>query len=174
MRPRRYVLMITAPILATSVVLLVVGAAAAWYVHQLNQEVSNLLSHNLKCTVASQHLVLGIRDARTEMHRFLDGGDEDNLRSGRDRAGNVSAPARRGAGRNHGRYPRSDRPDSTQPRPVLYAVRRRHAGHALGRAAAEGRAICCRRSRTMSFRPPKHCWKQQGKPRLNIPCATGP
>ena len=61
MSPRRYVLMITAPILATSVLLFVLGIAAAWYVHRQNWEVSNLLARNLACTSACQRLVLGLR-----------------------------------------------------------------------------------------------------------------
>ena len=81
MRPQRYVLMMTAPILATSVLLVAIGGAAAWYVHQLNQEVSYLLAHNLECTIASQKLVLGIRDAHTEMLHFINGGDGGNLQA---------------------------------------------------------------------------------------------
>jgi signal transduction histidine kinase len=67
--------MITAPILATSIMLIGLGSAAAWSVHRLNQEVPGLLAQNLECTVASERLVLGIRDARVQMHRFLDTGD---------------------------------------------------------------------------------------------------
>lgn len=81
MRPRRYVLMITAPILATSLLLLGLGVAAAWYVHRLNQEVSDVLARNLDCTVASERLVLGIRDVRIEMHRFIDSGDQRTLQA---------------------------------------------------------------------------------------------
>ncbi len=81
MRQRRYVLMITAPILATSVLLLVVGGAAAWYVHGLNREVSELLARNLQCALASQQLVRTFGNARQEMLRFLDTGDQSNLRA---------------------------------------------------------------------------------------------
>ena len=76
---RRYVLWITAPIVMTSFVLMLVGGAAAWYVHQLNKKVSLLLARNLECTLACERVVLGIRDARLQMHRFLDTGDDANL-----------------------------------------------------------------------------------------------
>lgn len=79
MTRRHYIFMITAPILATSVLLLLIGGAAAWYVHQLNQEVSDLLARNLECMLASARLVLSVRDARVEMHRFLDTRDPEKL-----------------------------------------------------------------------------------------------
>jgi signal transduction histidine kinase len=50
-------------------------------VHRLNQEVSGLLAQNLECTVAAEQLVLGIRDARVQMYRFVDAGDEGRLRA---------------------------------------------------------------------------------------------
>ncbi len=79
MQPRRYVLLITTPILATSSLLLGLGGAAAWYVHHRNQEASVQLTRFLECSVAAERLVLGLQDARLQMHRFLESGRETDL-----------------------------------------------------------------------------------------------
>lgn len=80
----RAMLLFTLPIIVTSVLLLATGGAAAWYVHRLNRDVSDLLSHNLDCALASQRLVLGIRDARRELDQFLHTGDRTHLRKAID------------------------------------------------------------------------------------------
>lgn len=67
------------PFVVTSIALLVVGTGAAWYVHHLNREVSNLLADNLECAIACEHLVSNIRDARTEIDRFMSTGDPSHL-----------------------------------------------------------------------------------------------
>lgn len=72
-------LLLTIPIIVTSVLLLSIGGAAAWYVHQLNSEVSHLLADSLECTLACERLVLGIRDARRELDRFLHTGNRTHL-----------------------------------------------------------------------------------------------
>lgn len=75
MMHRRYFFLMTAPIMATSLLLLVVGGGAAWYVHQVNQDASELASQNLECTLALEQLVLRVRDVRLQLHRFLESGD---------------------------------------------------------------------------------------------------
>jgi signal transduction histidine kinase len=65
--------MITAPILATSVLLLVLGIGSAWYVHRLNRDVSYLLDQHLECAVASQRLTMSLYDVRSKVDQFLGG-----------------------------------------------------------------------------------------------------
>ena len=72
-------LSLTIPIIVTSVMLLVVGGTAAWYVHRLNRKVSHLLADNLECTLACERLVLGIRDARRELETFIRTGNRAHL-----------------------------------------------------------------------------------------------
>lgn len=67
----RLMLFVTAPVIATSGLLIAVGAGAGWYVHHANKNVTDLLSQNLASNHASEKLVLGIRDARNDITRFL-------------------------------------------------------------------------------------------------------
>ncbi len=67
------------PVISTSIVLLVLAGMAGWYVHRLNREVSNLLADHLECAVACEKLVGGIRDARSELDRFVGTGDVAHL-----------------------------------------------------------------------------------------------
>jgi signal transduction histidine kinase len=77
----RFTLLIVTPIVGISVLLLLVGGAAAWYVHRLNKEVSDLLHENLVCMVASERLVLGIQEARADLTAFANTGDQSQLES---------------------------------------------------------------------------------------------
>lgn len=77
----RYLLVITAPILATSLLLLLIGGIGAWYVQLINKDASDQLAMNLQCALASEQVVLDLRDARSQLQRFLDTGDEEDLRS---------------------------------------------------------------------------------------------
>lgn len=79
MRLRGHVLMITAPILATSALLVLLGAAAAWYVHDLNQRISGNLSKSLECALAVEHFMLAMDDVSNLMHEFIDTESEEKL-----------------------------------------------------------------------------------------------
>jgi two-component system sensor histidine kinase HydH len=72
-------LLFTVPVILTSVLLLLVGGAAAWYVHQMNQDVSHLLADNLDCAVACERLAVEIQDTRGELEQYIHTGDRTNL-----------------------------------------------------------------------------------------------
>jgi two-component system sensor histidine kinase HydH len=81
----RFTLLIAAPVTVISLLLVVVGGAAAWYVHRMNKEVSELLAQELACAQASEKLFRSIQDVRAELNRFARTKDPSYLAS----AGNV-------------------------------------------------------------------------------------
>lgn len=84
-RNRRYFLYVFQPALATSVLLLSLGAVAAWYVHRLNHASAELLHTSLQSAQTSEQLVLSVRDVRLRLHRFLETGDSAYLQDAADR-----------------------------------------------------------------------------------------
>ncbi len=75
----RYTLWILAPVLAISGLLLILGGAAAWYVHRLNKDVSDVLHEHVVGMVASERLVLAITDIGVELNRFVNMGERQHL-----------------------------------------------------------------------------------------------
>ncbi len=67
------------PVLAVSLLLLFVGAGAAWYVHRLDTNVSLALDRELTSVIACEKLVLTIRDMRFELDRYGDTSDRSIL-----------------------------------------------------------------------------------------------
>jgi signal transduction histidine kinase len=69
----------TAPLVATSVLLLVVGMGAAWYVHHLQGRVSDELKANVSSLRAAEELVIALQEIRTLLDNFLLTGDRKYL-----------------------------------------------------------------------------------------------
>jgi signal transduction histidine kinase len=67
----RTVSRITIPIAAVSLLLLVVGASGAWYVHTLQRRSSQILTVNVASIIAAEELELQLREIRFELHQFL-------------------------------------------------------------------------------------------------------
>jgi hypothetical protein len=75
----RYTILILTPVLAISLMLLGLGGAAAWTVHRVNKDVSDLLHEHVVCTLASEMLVAGMNDMYGELSRFIDTSDASHL-----------------------------------------------------------------------------------------------
>src|SRR5580693_8404055 len=69
----------TAPVVAMSVLLLVVGVGAAWYVHHLQSRVSDELQANVSSLRAAEELVIALQEIRTLLDNFLLTGDRKYL-----------------------------------------------------------------------------------------------
>lgn len=78
MRPSLFVRM-TAPLVAVSVVLLVLGVFTAWYVLRLQQQAAQVLSLNVASIRAAEELEIGMREIRTRVNQFLLTGDRQQL-----------------------------------------------------------------------------------------------
>jgi signal transduction histidine kinase len=61
----------TAPVVATSFLLLTVGVGAAWYVHQLEKNVSQNILVNASSVRAAEELEIYVREIRTQLDRYL-------------------------------------------------------------------------------------------------------
>ncbi len=77
--PSRTTWYILTPTLAVSGLLLAVGLSGAWYVHQVNRDVSDSLHEMLAAAQTAERLVLAIRDVRVKLHRFVNDGDTSHL-----------------------------------------------------------------------------------------------
>jgi signal transduction histidine kinase len=62
-----------------SLLVLVVGASGAWYVHRIQKRSSAILSVNVTSIVAAEELVLAVREMRYELTQFLLTGDTLHL-----------------------------------------------------------------------------------------------
>jgi signal transduction histidine kinase len=67
----RFLLSLTAPLVATSLLLLGVAVGTAWYVQRLQRSVSDDLRANVAGMRAAEELEIVLRDTRTELDRFL-------------------------------------------------------------------------------------------------------
>ena len=75
----RLLVRMTAPLVAMSVLLLVVGVGAAWYVHHLQSRVSAELKANVSSLRAAEELVITLQEIRTLLDHFLLTGEEKYL-----------------------------------------------------------------------------------------------
>jgi two-component system, NtrC family, sensor histidine kinase HydH len=75
----RLIVRMTAPLVAMSVLLLVVGVGAAWYVHHLQSRVSDELKANVSSLRAAEELVIALQEVRTLLDHFLLTGDQKYL-----------------------------------------------------------------------------------------------
>lgn len=67
------------PILAASVLVLAVGASAAWYVHSYQHHISQQVARDSAGIRSAEELTLAIRECRVELDRYLLSGDESQL-----------------------------------------------------------------------------------------------
>jgi two-component system, NtrC family, sensor histidine kinase HydH len=77
----RLIVRMTAPLVATSFLLLVVGVGAAWYIHQLQRRVSDELKANVSSLRAAYELVIALQDIRTLLDHYLLTGDQKYLKA---------------------------------------------------------------------------------------------
>jgi two-component system sensor histidine kinase HydH len=76
-----FLLRITGPVIATSLLLLALGAGAAWHVHRLQKSVTEELRSNISGVRAAEELEILVREARTQLDYFLITGDRKYLRA---------------------------------------------------------------------------------------------
>src|SRR3954454_22108649 len=74
----RFLVRITAPTIASSL-LLAVGVVAAWYVHQLQKNSVEMLASNIASIRAAEELEIGLREVRTQLDHFLITGDRKHI-----------------------------------------------------------------------------------------------
>jgi signal transduction histidine kinase len=76
---KRLIFRMTAPMVAISLLLLAVGALAAWNVHRLQRNISQAISVNVSGMRAAEELEIEVWKARTKLDRFLITGDRTYL-----------------------------------------------------------------------------------------------
>lgn len=77
----RFLLSLTAPLVAISLLLLAVAGGTAWYVQRLQRTVSEDLRANASAMRAAEELEIVLRETRTELDRFLITGNVKYLQS---------------------------------------------------------------------------------------------
>lgn len=75
----RFTVMVLAPTIGVSLLLLVVGSAAAWYAHRMNRDLSDTVGDRVAGVIAAQNLLDELRDLRSEVAQFADSGDPVHL-----------------------------------------------------------------------------------------------
>lgn len=70
---------VAVPMSLVSLLVLVVGASGAWYVHLLQRRSSEILSENVGSIIAAEELVLAVREMRYELTQFLATGEAKHL-----------------------------------------------------------------------------------------------
>jgi two-component system, NtrC family, sensor histidine kinase HydH len=79
-------LRVAGPVIAISIVPLIVGVASAWQVNTSQKRVSNQLALDVAGVRAGEKLAIGVRDVRTDLNQYIRTGDEQLLLSaGRSR-----------------------------------------------------------------------------------------
>lgn len=72
---------LTAPFAAVSVLVFLLGAAAAWYVNRLQTDLSDVLTVNVASVRAAEELEIGLHEIRGEVKEYLYTGDHAHLKS---------------------------------------------------------------------------------------------
>src|SRR4051794_3381414 len=67
------------PTAALGLLLLGIGVGAAWYVHRLQQNVSETLLINVASVRAAEELEISVREVRSRLDRYLAGGNRAHL-----------------------------------------------------------------------------------------------
>ena len=75
----RLILRLTAPVTATSLLLLAVGVGTAFYVHSMQQGLNDALLDNASSMRAAEELVILLHEVRTKLDYFLLTGDPKRL-----------------------------------------------------------------------------------------------
>jgi two-component system, NtrC family, sensor histidine kinase HydH len=76
----RFVFRVTAPLLGVSLLLLLLGAFTAWYVHSMQQQVTSLISKSITTSNAAQSLEDQLRELRTNLSEYSVTADLNYLR----------------------------------------------------------------------------------------------
>lgn len=66
----RFIMMMLAPTIGVSVLLLVVAAAAAWYAHRMNRDVSASVTQKVAGVIVAEQLLEEVRELRWELDGF--------------------------------------------------------------------------------------------------------
>src|SRR5579863_3110215 len=69
--PDRYLIKIAAPMAAVSLLLLGLGATAAWNVHRQQIVTSNLIASEVEGMLAAHDFYVGMRDVRHALKQFI-------------------------------------------------------------------------------------------------------
>jgi signal transduction histidine kinase len=77
--PSRLIVRMTAPVAAISFLLAALGGAAAWYVHRLQEETSDVLVDNVASVRAAEKLESGLLEVRGHLKDYLHTGDRKYL-----------------------------------------------------------------------------------------------
>ncbi len=107
----------TAPLLAVSLLLLVLGAFTAWYVHSIQQQSADLNSKSIATSNASQTLENHLRELRTNLNEFVITADREYLQAAKINAETVDVTLRKAE--------ELDEFDENQP--TLIAIRNKYA-----------------------------------------------
>ena len=75
----RLIFRMTAPVVATALLLLIVGVGAAWYIHHLQYRVSNELKANVSSLWAAEELMTVLHEIDAHLDKFLLTGDRQYL-----------------------------------------------------------------------------------------------
>ncbi len=75
----RFIVRMTLPSAAISLLLLALGTGAAWHVHQLQKNISHLLAQDVLSVRAAEEVEIGIRQVQAQLHHFLITGDRKHL-----------------------------------------------------------------------------------------------
>lgn len=78
---KRVLARLIAPVVVVSILLMTVGTVAAYYVHRLQQETTDLLTRDVSGIRAAEELVITIRQIETHVDQFLLTGDRRHLTS---------------------------------------------------------------------------------------------
>jgi signal transduction histidine kinase len=77
--PSSMAIRLAVPLVAVSLLLLAVGAAAAWHVHKLERDMADLLSHGVSSARAAKELVIAASQIETNLDQYLLTGDPEYL-----------------------------------------------------------------------------------------------
>ncbi|MGH7137780.1 MAG: sensor histidine kinase, partial [Pirellulales bacterium] len=77
----KFVLRMTAPMIAISFLLLAVGIGSAWYVHRMQKENSDLLALDVSSMLAGEDIVIKMREVRSRLNLYLREGNLEALES---------------------------------------------------------------------------------------------
>ncbi len=75
----RLIIRLTAPVVATSLLLLAVGVGAAWYVHDLEKSTSEEFRSKASSVRAAEEVEIDVREIRTQLDHYLLTGDRKYL-----------------------------------------------------------------------------------------------
>lgn len=75
----KFVIRMTAPMVGVSLLLLAIGVVAAWYVHRLQKQNSDLLAHDVANMLTAEDLEIKMREVRSNLNRYLRFGDVEYL-----------------------------------------------------------------------------------------------